>query len=222
MDLRTFFSILLRNWWLIILSVITTAGSAYYVVRGQQPIYRAGTTVELRCNTALEPAQCVSALGLLDRRTVINTTARKATGSAMQEQVAKTLGIPVTYIADADLSAIVVPEANLIEIRALSTDANLAAAITNKVAEELSTQIPEKVLQLDVIDAAVPPTSPIEPQPFRTITLGVVFGLALGVVFALLGYMIQSLRGTPAAEEDLGTTLPLAGDSAQTRQLFTR
>lgn len=216
MDLRTFIGVLLRNWWLIVLSVLTTAGSATYVVTRQDSIYRAETVVELKPNPDLEPAQSISAWNVIDKRSVINTTARKAEGSAMQVEVAKALGVPTSYIAQTDLSAIVVPESNLITIRAISTKPEVAAMITNKVAEELSKQ-PEKVFQIEVTDEAEVPTAPIAPQPVRTITLGVFFGLALGVAFALLGYFIQSWRGSNTAVPEADPAL-----AAQTQQLFTR
>lgn len=214
MDLRTFVGIVLRSWWLIVLSILTTAGSAAYVVRGQESTYRAETVVELKPNTDLEAAQSISAWNVIDKRSIINTTARKAEGSAMQEQVAKALNVSPAYIQQTDLSAIVVPESNLITIRAVSTNNVLAAAITNKVAEELSKQ-PEKVFQIEVTDIALPPTTPISPQPVRTITLGVFFGMALGVAFALLGYFIQGWRGTSVPQAaideplDVGQTQPL-------------
>lgn len=220
MDVRTFVGIVLRNWWLIVLSILTTAGSATYVVMRQESIYRAETVVELKPNTDLETAQSISAWNVIDKRSVINTTARKAEGSAMQEQVAKALNITPEYIAETELSAIVVPESNLIEIRAISTDPNIAAMITNKVAEELSKQ-PEKVFQIEITDAAIPPTAPIAPQPVRTITLGVLFGLALGIAFALLGFFIQSWRGSNApATPGVAETDPALA-AAQTQQFYT-
>jgi capsular polysaccharide biosynthesis protein len=222
MDLDTFFRVLLRGWWLIILAVLVTAGSAAYAVSLQLPIYRATTTVQLRPSDLLDdPRLVIDAQNSLERRTTINTVARNAMGSSMQEQVAKTLGIELEVAKNAEISAIVVPETNLIEISARSTDPRYAAAIANTVAEELRRQLPQKVLQMAIIDQAVPPTVPIEPQPTRTITLGVLFGLALGIGFALLGYALQRLRATdqPSATTD---SVDTRANGAQTQQFFTR
>lgn len=224
MDLKTFLGILLRSWWLILLSIITTAGSAAFVVRGQQELYRAETTVELRANAQLDDAQLISAINVLDKRTIINTQARKATGTAMRDKVASGLNLPPEVVADSNITAVVVPQSNLIEIRATRPEPDIAAAISNKVAEELRNELPDKVMTIDIIDRAVPPTEPIEPQPARTITLGVLFGGALGVVFALLGHMLQVYRGQERrreAEQSDGA-VPDGLNPAKTQQLFTR
>lgn len=223
MDLDTFFRVILRGWWLIILAVLVTAGSAAYAVSLQLPVYRATTTVQLKPSDLLDdPRLVIDAQNSLERRTTINTVARNAMGSSMQEQVAKTLGIEVDVVKNAEITAIVVPETNIIEISARSVDPGYAAAISITVAEELRKQLPEKVLQMVITDRAVPPSAPIEPQPTRTITLGVMFGLALGIGFALLGYALQRLRGNNAAVPDAVESLDTRANGAKTQQFFTR
>jgi capsular polysaccharide biosynthesis protein len=234
MDLATFFRVLLRNWWLIVLSVITTAGSAAWVVSRQSPRYAATAQVWLRPSESLqEPRQVVDVFVALDKRTMINTIARMATSTSMMEHVSRSLGILPIVIEESELTAVVLPDTNLIDIRATNTNPELAAAIVNSVAQGLQAQVPDKALQLDIINAAAPPTEPVYPQPVRTITLGVLFGLALGIMFALFGYMLQHLRTTQAVAEpvdipDLVEPSPRAGaldsapGSAQTQQLYTR
>ena len=218
MDLETFFRVLLRGWWLILLAVLVTAGSAAYAVSLQLPVYRATTTVQLRASEMLDdPRQIIDAQNSLERRTTINTVARIAIGNSMLEQVAKTLQIELDVVRNAEITAIVVPDTNVIEISARSVDPGYAAAIANTVAEELRKQLPEKVLQMAIIDSAVAPTVPIEPQPTRTITLGGMFGLALGVSFALLGYALQRLRARPELD-----SVDTRATGAQTQQFFTR
>jgi uncharacterized protein involved in exopolysaccharide biosynthesis len=224
MDIDTFFRVLLRGWWLILLAVLVTAGSAAYAVSLQAPVYRATTTVQLRPSEQLDdPRLLIDAQNSLERRTTINTLARNAMGSSMKDQVARALGIELELVKNAEITAIVLPETNLIEIGARSVDPNYAAAIANTVAEELRKQVPERVLQMTITDRAVPPNNPIEPKPTRTVTLGVVFGLLLGVGFALLGYALQRMRSTPSAVV-VGDADGLAApaNSAQTQQFFTR
>lgn len=233
MDISTFFRVLLTNWWLLLLSVLVTAGTAAYTVSKQQPTYSATAQLELRPNALLEePRDVVNVMVALDKRSIINTTARKATGSSMQAQVAQTLGINPAVIADSKLTALVLPDTNLIDIQAQSTNPELAAAIVNTVARELTKQIPEKAVQLDITNEAVPPTVPFAPQPVRTITLGILFGLLLGIVLSLLGFAFESLRNSgadrfakgqpsPNFEAPVSANLDLPAKSAKTQQFST-
>jgi capsular polysaccharide biosynthesis protein len=226
MDIETFFRVLLRGWWLILLAVLVTAGSAAWAVSQQSPVYRATTTVQLSPSDQLDdPRLLIDAQNSLERRTTINTLARNAMGSSMQDQVAKALGIPLEVVEDAEIAAIVVPETNLIEVSARSTEPSYAAAISNTVSEALRKQVPDRVLQMAIIDRAVPPTAPIEPQPTRTITLGVMFGLVLGIGFALLGYALQRTRIIPAAAPVVASDadgIEARAKGTQTQQFFTR
>lgn len=228
MDLATFFRIVLRSWWLIALSVVTTAGSAAWVVSKQDEIYRASATMLLKASPNLEPNQYINAINALSRVETINSLARIAEGSSMRERVAKALNTQPEVIAASEVTAQVLPDTNLIVIRANSPEPPLAAAIANAVAEELRKEIPNGALQMDITDRATPPTSPIAPQPTRTITLGVLFGLALGIAFALLGYALQSFRSARAEDDEDDVEPGLIGGaeitpgSAKTQQLFTR
>lgn len=223
MDIDTFFRVLLRGWWLILLAVLVTAGSAAYAVSLQAPVYRATTTVQLRPSELLDdPRLLIDAQNSLERRTTINTLARNAMGSSMKDQVAKALGIPLEVVEDAEIAAIVVPETNLIEVSARSTEPSYAAAIANTVSEALRKQVPDRVMEMTIIDRAVPPTVPIEPQPTRTITLGVLFGLVLGIGFALLGHALTRLRvaPSPVVASD-GDGIDTRTKGTQTQQFFT-
>jgi uncharacterized protein involved in exopolysaccharide biosynthesis len=216
-SLQTFIRVILRNWWLILLTMLLTTGSAAFFVLRQQPVYQALTTIELKPSVAIEdPNSILNVVNALTRRNTINTIARKATSSTMQEQVAKKLNVSKDVIADANITAIALPETNLIEIRAESTDPAFAAQICNTVAQAVLGQTLEKVIEMEVIDPATPPTSAIAPQPLRVITLALLFGLALGIVFALIEYTLQQLRasGWRLSDDGLGGR-PLATAGAE-------
>ncbi|MGB9751116.1 MAG: lipopolysaccharide biosynthesis protein [Roseiflexus castenholzii] len=195
MSLSTFIRVLIRNWWLVVLATALTVGSTAVFVLVQKPVYQASTTVELKPSVSLEdPNQILNTINALTRRNVINTIARKATSMSMHEEVAQQLGVPVEAVLAAQVRTITPPETNLIEVRAQSADPVFAAAVANTVARNMVGQDYEKVISVEVIDPATPPTSPIAPQPMRLLTLGFVFGLILGVAFAFLEHVLQGLR----------------------------
>jgi capsular polysaccharide biosynthesis protein len=195
MSLSTFVRVLIRNWWLIVLATALTVGSTAVFVLLQKPVYQASTIVELKPSVVLEdPNQILNTINALTRRNVINTIARKATSMSMHEEVAREMGVPVEAVLSARVQTITPPETNLIEVRAQSTDPAFAAAVANIVAQKMLGQDYEKVISMEVIDPAVPPTSPIAPQPMRLLTLGLIFGLILGVAFALMEHALSVLR----------------------------
>jgi capsular polysaccharide biosynthesis protein len=172
-----------------------TVGSTAVFVLLQKPVYQASTIVELKPSVVLEdPNQILNTINALTRRNVINTIARKATSMSMHEEVAREMGVPVEAVLSARVQTITPPETNLIEVRAQSTDPAFAAAVANIVAQKMLGQDYEKVISMEVIDPAVPPTSPIAPQPMRLLTLGLIFGLILGVAFALMEHALSVLR----------------------------
>jgi len=195
MSLSTFIRVLIRNWWLIVLATALTVGSTAVFVLLQKPVYQASTIVELKPSVVLEdPNQILNTINALTRRNVINTIARKATSMSMHEEVAREMGVPVEAVLSARVQTITPPETNLIEVRAQSTDPAFAAAVANIVAQQMLGQDYEKVISMEVIDPAVPPTAPIAPQPVRLLTLGLIFGLILGVAFALIEHALSILR----------------------------
>lgn len=206
---------MLRSWWIILLAAAITTGTTMFFGLRAESIYEATTTVELQPNSVLSDNLMINLLNVLtSRRTVINTYAQKATSSTIYGESARKLEVPVSVISRANLTAVVLPETTLIEIRAEANDPKLAAAITNTVAEELVKQSPSMVLMIEVIDYADGTGSLISPQPSRLLTMGVVTGLGLGVMFALLLYVLQTFlrtRGvldTPAAEPSLAGSSP--------------
>jgi len=185
----------LRGWWLILLSIVITAGSAAFVVSRMVPVFRATTTLLLEPDPKLDPNQYIEVMSALSQRETINSVVRVAEGSAMQERVAELLKAERQVVAHSNISARLVPDTNLVVVDADSTVPEFAAAVANTVAAELHTQFSNTTVELKIVDRAVPPTSPAIPQPLNTILLGVVSGLVLGILFAVLGGLIQTMIG---------------------------
>ncbi len=195
MGIQQFLILMLRGWWLILLAVLVTTGSTAFFVSRQVPEYRATTTVELIPQPELNAREVVDVYDLLDKRNISNTLARKVEGSAMAHLVAEKLGIDPSVVASADISANVLPDSNIIEIAASSSSPELAAAICNTIAQEMLGQTPDKILQVEAIDRALPPSQPIAPQPTRMMILALMSGLVLGVIFVLVEHAVSNPTG---------------------------
>ena len=209
MGFQMFVKAMLRNWPLLVLATALTAGSTAFFALRHEPVYRAVATLEFKPNPALTATNQINdALDALSKRGTLNTIARKATIGTTVAAIAERLQIAPDQVRKAGLDAAVLPDTNLIEVRAQSTNPDLAAAVANTAAEILRAQNPERLLVSQVVDPAAPPTVPIDPPASRLIALGALFGLALGVIFALLSYTIQPIL--LAAREQHGGVMPAA------------
>jgi polysaccharide biosynthesis transport protein len=204
MGLQQFLMLVLRGWWVIALATLVTAGSTAFFVSRQDPEYRATTTVEIVPHGLLDSREAVDVYNLLDKRSLSNTLARKAEGSSMAQLVATKLGVSPDVIGQADISAIVLPDSNIIEIRASSSDSELAAAIANTITDEMLGQNRTKILQIEAIDRAIPPSSPIAPQPTRMLILGLFSGIVLGVLLILTEHLIRGGQSGPGGGAWIG------------------
>jgi capsular polysaccharide biosynthesis protein len=210
MGMYTFLKVVLRNWWLIGLATLVTAGSTAFFVLRKPPVYRAATVIEMKPSSALtNPNQIGEAFDVLNRRGTLNTIARKAAMSSMNPLISQKLRIPVDEVRRAAIAAIVLPDSNLIEIRAQSTNPELAAAIANTAADIVMSQNPEKLLTMEIVEFAAPPSASIDPDPKQLIGLGVLFGAVLGVIFALLGHAVQVVLAVERQRLPVVPAIPL-------------
>lgn len=223
MDLKELFFGVLRNWWIVVLAVIVTTASTVFVGMQKDPIYQSTATVELMPSPALADSQMINIINVLsNRRTTINTYARKATSGTVKDRVARQLNVPPAVVYSAGISANVLAETTLIEIRARSNDPQLAADISNAVAQDLVRQAPDKVMVFELVDFATPAWSPIEPQLNRLVTTGLTTGMVLGALFALGLYLLQryllnrnAAKPTDGAETEPQSPQVLAGSPSK-------
>lgn len=202
MDIQEILAHLLKSWWVVVLSVVITASSTLAFGLHQDKIYQATTTVDVQPSTTLSDNQMINIINVLsNRRTTTNTFARRATSGYVEARIASKLNVSRDVVAGANLTAVVPPETTLIEIRAEANDPKLAAAISNAVAEELVKEAPSLVIMIEIVDYADPESSPISPQPSRLLTMGIVTGVILGLIFAILLYVLQRfLMPGPASD----------------------
>jgi capsular polysaccharide biosynthesis protein len=208
MDLYLLFKIFRRNWYVVALVTVFVVASAMYYVSRQTPTYQASATVELRPNPTLTEAQMINLVATLDKRSLINTIARKVASEAIQDAVIERLSFSPAGVNNFSLQPVVIPQTNLIEIRAKSPDPDTAAAIANATALELSNEASDKVLLIEVIDTAISPKQPIEPEPARVLMLSLVSGLMAGVGLAFLIYAIRDLSLGAPLRPEVSTTSP--------------
>lgn len=208
MEIKEYLSILQKRLWIILLiTIITTttaAGISFYIL---EPVYRSNTTLYVGKNTATDATlgyQDVLMGGQLvkDYRELVKS--RLVASIVINELKLK--DTTTAQIASM-LSVNLKNETRIIEIAAQSTDPELAKNVANKVADVFKRKAVEliDVDNVQVIDLAQIPTSPIKPDKKTNIAIGFLLGLmlSLGLVF-LLEYLDNTIKTTDDVEKYLG------------------
>jgi succinoglycan biosynthesis transport protein ExoP len=143
MELRQYFNVIKRWWWLLIVGIIIPMSISYHFLSKQPALYQAkvtlmvGTTLQqpspdpslMRTSTSLAQAYTV----LVKRRPITQAVIQRLNLERSPEELAM------------QITAWISPEAQLLEIMVTDTNPQAAALIANALADELIRQSPTSV-----------------------------------------------------------------------------
>jgi len=211
-DLIELFIIVLKKWWLILLFAALAGGSSYYYTTNYiAPTYEAKATLfigkeaDLLAGFSLSELQVDNKL-VVDYRELLRTR-------LVTEQVIQELGLNITTSQIVSrLSVETVSESRFVQLKFVDTNPEVAATITNKLAEVLVEAVVTVIgiQNVQIIDAAIPPSSPISPSVMMNTAIAIVLGvmLALFVIF-ILHLVDNTIKKEEQLESKLG--IPVLG-----------
>lgn len=211
-NLKELIKILLRKWWIVLICVLISGGTAiiltnYYMV----PVYQANTTLYVGKNA---DEQGMNADDLNIGASVVLDYSEIAKSRLVASTVISELGL-TNMIVDELTGRINVEqrtETRVIEIYVTDTDPQMAMLMTNKVADVFQRKIIDimKVANVQVIDKAELPLYPVSPNMRLNFLVGIILGLILGLgIIAIIEYLDDTVK-TP---EDIKkyVNLPVIG-----------
>jgi capsular polysaccharide biosynthesis protein len=194
LQMQMYIHILRRNWWIIGL----TAAAAVVAVLGfdlmTSPVFRTTTQLLVVPNESLfEGRDLVYSLDTLDNRSIVTTYVEVVNSRRIFRETMDTLGIEPLEGEKYALSAVALPDANVIEIAVEGPDAGRVEQIANTAAQQTVNFVNQTydIYLIDILDSALIPTSPISPVLARDAVLALVLGLALGGVLAIVRDQIR-------------------------------
>lgn len=187
---------ILRSWWWVVaLSVTIAAGSALVVTARQTPVYRATTTQVVIPNSKVQAnSEILRSLDTLDRRSVLATLARIPRTLETREKAAERLGAQLAALGDYAVSAVVLPNTNLIRVEVEGPDPQKSAELANTVAlvmQDIGREM-YRIYKIDTLARAIPAAGPIRPSPERNLLAGAAVGLFIGLFAAVLAEHLRS------------------------------
>jgi protein tyrosine kinase modulator len=189
MELKRYFSVIKRWWWLVAICLIVVAIASFVFSFNQPPRYRSSVTLVVSPNQTIDEVSTVrQSLDTLDKPSIINTYSEVIRSRLIYDQAQESLGLPANERGNVEIFANPVQKTNLIKIDAEGTNPvavyNMAKAVTDQGVSYINDLY--EVYDVKVLDQAQIPAVPFSPNVLRDVGLGVLLGLMLGVIAAFL------------------------------------
>ncbi len=203
MELNSYFRIILKRWWAILIGLSVAAAATVVWTNRQVPVYESKATFVLRprSSTLVLGDEFVKALDMVSRRVEINTTfAEVATSRLIKQQAIQALGFESSQTRGLTVSAGVVGGTNVLTITVEGASPSVVQQFCDTVGAETLNYVSElyDVFELQPLDPASLPSRPIRPNLGLNLLIGSFLGLVLGLGLALL---VEFIR-TPYVEND--------------------
>lgn len=201
MELRQYIDILKRGWWIIVAMMLAISGLGVFYSYSQTPIYE--STANFVVNPTLQVNQTGDVLYSLDTlasRTTLATTYANILGSRTTvESAATALRVSPTVMENYTVSALVLPDSNIIQLTVDGHSPELAADLANHIGKigEQNVRNLQEIYELRLVDKAVPNYEPISPNHPVDITLSVMVGIAGGLAFVTLREILAQTLEQP-------------------------
>lgn len=204
MEIRTYFGIITRYWWVIALVVVAATGTAAVLDAITTPVYNAHARVVVRpAQSITDERTLADILGQLGSLSLANTFAQTFTSAQVKADALKALNLSNSQVAAYTIAANRLPDTVVVEVRGSGPDPTLLANYINALvtAEINNSRGLFKVVELMPLEPASTPRQPTSPVPTRDIPTGAALGLAIGILLVLV---IDYLRGAIIPATRLG------------------
>lgn len=190
-EVAYYLRLLHQSWWLILLTAVTALTIALLVSLSQVATYETHARYLISPTGDLSGTQAVYALETLKNRTIVSTYAEILNSQRIYKEVGNTLGIEREQMADYTLTALVLPEASVLEVAVKGPDAKITTLMANNVGEQAVNYLTGayNAYEVELLDQALVPTIPVSPNPVQNASIALILGLALGCGLVLVrGY----------------------------------
>lgn len=213
-DLRELFFILRKRIAIILLLVIfsvAASGIVSYFVLDKQ--YQASTTIIVGSSNAYYDNKELQLSDITMYQKLLKTFSEIAKSRMVSEKVIKDLSLSISPDAlQKKIAVTSVGDTQMMTIKVTDLDPQIAASIANKLANIFKSEVAQlmKVQNVEIIDPAVVPASPIKPRPTLNMAIAFVLALMIGVGLAfLLEYLDHTVKTPDDVEKFL--ELPVLG-----------
>jgi diguanylate cyclase (GGDEF)-like protein len=194
MEIRLYIRMLVRGWWIIVLTTLVAVNVALIASYLTTPMYLASARFVVSPTTGLLGSALVDSLATLDRRSIVSTYAEFINSHRIYMDALQVLQLQEASMEDYTIQTVVLPDANILVLTVSGPDPQLAALLANTMGQRAINYISliYRAYDISFLDPAVSPTEPFSPQPVRDTTLALALGLIGGMALAILSEQIRT------------------------------
>lgn len=192
---------------LLIFAVLVSGLVSYYVL---DEVYEASTTLMVGKPKDYLENNKIEYNELLINQRLVSTYGELVKTRKVADRVVSNIDLPYSSsVLREKLRVSLVKDTEIIRIAVTDQDPELAATIANETAQVFMESVKDimRVENVQVIDLAQAPTSPIQPRPMMNIAISAVLAVMLGI---FITFLIEFLDTTIKTPEDVEKHLGLA------------
>jgi len=196
MEIRLYLQMLLRGWWMIILTALVALAASLGISYLAVPQYNATARFIINPGATLTSGMdVVRSLDTLDRPSVAATYVEVMNSKRIFDDSINTLGLNPDDPALADylVEAVVLPSSSVLQLTVSGPNPKVVAQMANMIGNQTINYIKRvnSVYNMEFLDVAAPPTDPFSPQPLRDASMALALGGVAGAVLAILSEQIR-------------------------------
>lgn len=189
MNLKMYFSMIQKGWWIILLALLTAINMTLIIDYFAPPVYEAKIRMLVVPNPeSFTGRDFVNSLDSLDGSATVTTYADVFDSEFIRKSFVEQLNLSEKQLEEYVQKTVVLPDSNVLELYVTGPDAEITSEWANGVAESGINYMKNiyQVYDLNILDTAAVPLEPVSPNPSRDIPLGAAFGAIVGVILAIL------------------------------------
>lgn len=195
MELKLYFRMLQRNWWLMLLTAMVALTVSLSISYAAVPLFRSTARFIISPSPSLTTGgDVVRSLDTLDRPSVAATYAEVMNSDRIFVGASESMNLdPLALVENYEIEAVVLPDSSVLELDVSGPDSQTAADLANAVGYQTIdfTRSLNLVYDLNFLDTAAPSSVPFSPEPLRDGVVALVLGIGVGAILAVLSEQIR-------------------------------
>ncbi|MCP4423930.1 MAG: diguanylate cyclase [Chloroflexi bacterium] len=196
-QLQIYFRMLKRGWWLIALAALAGLNTALISSFLATPMFKTTASFIVSPGPSLlagQDKEVINSIEALDKRSIVSTYAEVLKSDTVFDTAVSELGLDAETLNGYAVTAVVLPDASVLELTVEGPDPQRIALLANQIGELSIEYIEELYLIYDInlLDRATPPTAPFSPQPIRDSAVAFILGAGFGAMLAILRELLSA------------------------------